>query len=76
MKCGRGVLFDAKSLAHFDREAAHESGVSIVNENVGESYAFENMFQLKFGDSFCCYRLVAWDQYDGFGAVMICNREY
>ena len=76
MKHSRGVLFDAKSLAHFDRKATHESGVSVVNEGVRESHAFEDMFQVEFGDSFSCYCLVAWDEYNSFGAIVVRNSEY
>ena len=76
MKRSGGVLFDTEGLAHLDRKAAHESGISVMNEGVGESYAFEDMFQVEFGDSFCRYCLVAWDEYNSFGAVVVCNCEY
>ena len=44
VKCRRGVLLDAKRLAHFDGETAHESGVSVVDECFGEPYTFKDMF--------------------------------
>ena len=44
MECCRGVLLDAERLAHFGREVAHKSGVSVMNEYFGESYTFEHVF--------------------------------
>ena len=52
MECCGSILSDTKRLAHFDGEATHESGVLVVNECLGESYMFEHMFQVEFGNSF------------------------
>ena len=76
MEGSGGVLFDIKRLTQLYCEMAHESGVSVMNERFGESYALEHVFQVKFGDSFCRDRFVAWYKYDGFGAVMVGDREY
>ena len=76
MKHSGGVLFDAKSLAHLDRKVTHESGVLVVDKGVGKSHAFEHVFQVEFGNSVCCYCLVAWDKYNSFSAVVVHDREY
>ena len=52
--CG-GVLHDTERLAHFDRKATHEAGVLVMDEYFGESYMFEDVFQVEFGNPFCCY---------------------
>ena len=71
-----GVLSDAKRLTHFGGEAAHESGISVMNERFRKSYTFEYMFQIKFGDSFGCYRFVAGYEDDCLGTVVVCDCEY
>ena len=55
VECSGGILFDAKGLAHLGCKAAHELGISVVDEYLRESHAFEHVFQVKFGNSFCHY---------------------
>ena len=69
-------MFDAKGLAHFHCKVTHETGVSVMDEDVGESYAFEHMFQIEFSDSLSCDRFVTWYEDDCFGAIVIRDREY
>ena len=76
MECCRSILSDAKCLAHLDRKAAHEVGVSVMDEQFGESHTFEHVFQVQLGNSFSCYRFVAWNKDYCFGAVMIRDHEY
>ena len=71
MKHSGGVLRDAKRLAHFDHKATHKAGVSIVNDYLGESHALKHMFQIEFGDSFCCYRFVARNEDNRFGTIVV-----
>ena len=75
MEHRRGILFDAKGLAHFDHKAAHESGVSVMDKGFWESYMFEHMFQVEFSNSFCCNCFVAQDEDNCFGAVVVGDGE-
>ena len=60
VKHRRGVLFDTECLADFDGKTAHESGVSVVDNCSGESYTFEDVFQVEFSDSLSCDCFNAW----------------
>ena len=71
MECHRGILFDAECLAHFDCKVTHEMGISIMDEHFGKAHVFEHMFQIEFGNSFCCYRFIAWDKDYCFSAVIV-----
>ena len=73
--CG-GILPNTERLAQFGCETAHEAGVSVMNELFGESYVLEYMFQIEFGDSFSCYRLIAQNEDYSFGTIMVHYSEY
>ena len=49
------VLSYARCLARFGCEFACESGILVMDECLGESYMFEYVFQVEFGNSFCSY---------------------
>ena len=69
-------MSNARRLAHFDGEAAHESGISVMDKRFRESHMFEHVLQVEFGDSLGCDCFVAWYEDDCFSAVVIHDREY
>ena len=76
MKCRGGVLFDAKHLAHLDCKATHETGISVVDEDLRKSHAFGHMFQVKLGNSLGSYCFVTQDEDYCFRTVVVCDGEY
>ena len=76
MKHRGGILFDAECLAHFDGEAAHESGISVMDECFREPHMFKHMLQVEFGDSFSHNCFITWYEDNHFSAVMVHDCEY
>ncbi len=63
---GTDVLFNVQVLAQFPHRGSCKSGVVVGDDLLGEAVMGENVFAVKFGDSYGVNRFFAWDKYGPF----------